>query len=105
MSGRGAPKTGTVHHCPGRDGWVDDISPGNCVKINRDGAKFCNKHQMLCRNGCRKFHMKSQVGCTSCQGRIAAEKRHADAAAIKAKEHAKKKADNDWYHETKGRKK
>lgn len=96
--------TSTLHHCPGKSGWVGDISPGNCRMVNFGRVKFCEKHEMPCRNGCyERKHLQNQEGCTSCEKAWAAEAKR----EREAKEKATKSSsdDSDFWNPPKGRKK
>ncbi|KAF1912208.1 hypothetical protein BDU57DRAFT_522349 [Ampelomyces quisqualis] len=99
--------SGTVHHCPGRNGWVGNISPGNCHKITTGVRTHCTTHSKICEGPCdgKWAHLKNQPGCLQCKSKWDANERNKQAAIAKAKEDAKKKGKDDWFHETKGRKK
>lgn len=96
-------QTGTVHHCPGRNGWVADIPPGNCRMVTSKGQKnsYCHTHQRMCPQGCDRVCLKSQPGCGICVGRWAAEAR-----AEKAEKAASKDTkEDDFFNPPKERRK
>ncbi|KAH7394888.1 hypothetical protein DE146DRAFT_756774 [Phaeosphaeria sp. MPI-PUGE-AT-0046c] len=97
--------TGTVHHCPGRDGWVSDVSPGGCVKARVGSIAYCKKHQTPCINGCPDgIHLKNQSGCLSCEQRVYSEQRRAKKQADKERAKAQKDKDDDFWNPPKERK-
>ncbi|OAL52149.1 hypothetical protein IQ07DRAFT_362433 [Pyrenochaeta sp. DS3sAY3a] len=95
-------KTGTVHHCPGRNGWVADIPPGSCRVMASKGQKnsYCHTHQRMCPQGCDRVCLKSQPGCGLCVGRWAAEAR-----AEKAEASSKDGKEDDFFNPPKERRK
>ncbi|KAF2874697.1 hypothetical protein BDV95DRAFT_486313 [Massariosphaeria phaeospora] len=97
------PREGTTtHHCPGRDCWVGDISPGGCRAFMKNGkAIYCEKHQMPCRMGCYKwYHLKSDPGCCSCRGKVQADDREERKEAEAKREVAKKNTDDEFFKQT-----
>ncbi|KAH7564355.1 hypothetical protein BM1_01402 [Bipolaris maydis] len=97
------PNGKTKHHCPGRDGWVGDISPGNCVQ-SADGT-HCKTHEIPCTQGCGKYHLASQEACRKCVGKKRADERRERAERQKAKEEESKKKGDGFFNPGKERKK
>ncbi|EUC28821.1 hypothetical protein COCCADRAFT_30001 [Bipolaris zeicola 26-R-13] len=96
-------KTKTRHHCSGQNGWVGDISPGNCNKSGN--GSHCTKHQMLCEGGCGAWHLKNQSGCQQSIARKEAEERRQRAERQRLKEEEEKSKDEDFFNPGKERKK
>ncbi|EMD62806.1 hypothetical protein COCSADRAFT_358815 [Bipolaris sorokiniana ND90Pr] len=71
-----SPTGRTKHHCPGRDGWVGDISPGNCIQ------------------SCGKYHFASPEACRKCIGKMRADERRERVERQKAKEEKEEKDKN-----------
>jgi hypothetical protein len=90
-----------VHHCPGRDGWVGDASPGNCQKH----GNHCGKHQTICKCGCGNWHLKSQAGCATYIGRLEAEERRERAERQRIREEEAKAKEDAFFNPPKKRKK
>ena len=101
---------GTLHHCPGFNGWVGEWSPGGCDngKHGPPGLAFfyCKKHQMPCRQGCfKKAHMKNQDGCRSCEFNWGREDKAEREARENQKAIEKSKEEEAFFNPGKGRKK
>ncbi|EUC41904.1 hypothetical protein COCMIDRAFT_104915 [Bipolaris oryzae ATCC 44560] len=87
-------RTKTRHHCSGQNGWVGDISPGNCTKSG--AGSHCTKYQMLCEGGCGAWHLKNQDGCQECLAKREPEERRRRAEEQKRKEDEAKKKHDDF---------
>ena len=102
----GKGDTGTKHHCVGHNAWIGDISPGGCREVKVGRLIYCDKHEMPCRNGCKKWqHLKNQTGCMACTAKLMADARRERAAAGKNKAAALRQADEAFWQPGKERKK
>jgi hypothetical protein len=98
-------RTGTIHHCPGRKVWIGDISPGNCVKACLGKMTYCGKHMTPCINGCADSnHLKNQLGCTHCMGKMEAEARRERERQQADKVRSQAEEDSSFWNPPKGRK-
>ncbi|KAF2731261.1 hypothetical protein EJ04DRAFT_566988 [Polyplosphaeria fusca] len=95
----GQLRTGTKHHCPGKNCWISDISPGGCRPVKEAGIKnaYCSKHEQKCPNGCASWIcLKNQSGCGNCVREEEMESKREREAAQTTRDAANQAQDTFW---------